>query len=87
MKKCKNCNPFKNYDALVILTRQGCVMTSNDAQLTFAEDAQLYKLNKIIADRTRRRNEEEERIRKNQKAFYELFGFYFKEQEEINHEE
>lgn len=52
MKKCENCNPFENYDALVILTRQGCVMTSDDAQLTFDEDAQLYKLNKSIADRT-----------------------------------
>lgn len=23
MKKCKDCDPFENYDALVILTRQG----------------------------------------------------------------
>lgn len=54
MKKCKDCDPFENYDALVILTRQGVVMTSNDAQLTIDEDAQLYKLNKIIAERTER---------------------------------
>ena len=54
MKKCKDCDPFENYDALVILTRQGLVMTSNDAQLTIDEDAQLYKLNKIIAERTER---------------------------------
>ena len=57
MKKCENCNPFENYDALVILTRQGCVMTSDDAQLTFDEDAHLYKLNKSIADRTRKMEE------------------------------
>lgn len=62
MKKCENCNPFENYDALVILTRQGCVMTSDDAQLTFDEDAQLYKLNKSIADRTRKIHFEYERI-------------------------
>lgn len=57
MKNCENCDPFENYDALVILTRQGCVMTAKDTQLTFGEDAQLYKLNKIIADRTKRMNE------------------------------
>ena len=75
--KCKNCDPFENYDALVILTRQGCVMTSNDAQLTFAEDAQLYKLNKVIADRTRRANEENERARKQWEALSEALGFDF----------
>ncbi|MBS4982487.1 MAG: hypothetical protein KHZ72_14455 [Lachnospiraceae bacterium] len=61
MSKYKNCDPFEYYDALVILTRQGVVMTSNDAQLTFKEDAKLYELNKIIADRTRRMKEEEEK--------------------------
>lgn len=61
MSKCKNCDPFECYDALVILTRQGVVMTSNDAQLTLKEDAKLYELNKIIADRTRRMREEEEK--------------------------
>lgn len=50
--KCENCDPFENYDALVILTRQGCVMTSKDARLTFKEDRELHKLNKIIAERT-----------------------------------
>lgn len=77
MRKCENCDPFEHYDALVILTRQGCVMTSNDAQLTFVEDAQLYKLNKVIADRTRRANEEEERARKQWKALSEALGFEF----------
>ena len=52
MRKCENCDPFENYDALVILTRQGCVMTSKDARLTFKEDRELHKLNKIIAERT-----------------------------------
>ena len=61
MSKCKNCDLFECYDALVILTRQGVVMTSNDAQLTLKEDAKLYELNKIIADRTRRMKEEEEK--------------------------
>lgn len=61
MSKCKNCDSFECYDALVILTRQGVVMTSNDAQLTLKEDAKLYELNKIIADRTRRMKEEEEK--------------------------
>lgn len=75
MKKCKNCDPFENYDALVILTRQGCVMTSNDAQLTFDEDAQLYKLNKIIADRTKRVNEEEERAREQRNILRKTLGF------------
>lgn len=68
MKKCENCDPFENYDALVILTRQGCVMISNDAKLTFDEDMQLYKLNKIIADRTRRVNEAEKKAREQWKA-------------------
>lgn len=57
MKKCEICDPFENYDALVILTRQGVVMTSTDAKLTFAEDAELYRLNKIIAERTKKAND------------------------------
>lgn len=52
MKKCKECDPFENYDALVILTRQGCVMTSTDVKLTFKEDVELHRLNKAIAART-----------------------------------
>lgn len=75
MKKCENCDPFENYDALVILTRQGVVMTSNDAQLTVDEDAQLYKLNKIIADRTKRENEREEKYREQMKILREILGF------------
>lgn len=71
MKKCENCDPFENYDALVILTRQGCVMTSNDAQLTFDEDARLCKLNKSIADRTKRMNEAEKEAREQWKALRE----------------
>ena len=57
MEICEICNPFEKYDALVILTRQGVVMTSNDAQLTFAEDDELYRLNIIIAERTRKVND------------------------------
>ena len=57
MEICEICNPFEKYDALVILTRQGVVMTSNDAQLTFAEDDELYRLNKIIAVRSRKVND------------------------------
>ena len=59
MSKCKDCDPFKNYDALIILTRQGTVMTSNDAKLTFDEDAELYKLGRVIATRTKREEAEE----------------------------
>ena len=59
MKKCETCDPFENYDALVILTRQGVVMTSTDAKLTFAEDDELYRLNKSIAERTERMKREE----------------------------
>lgn len=55
--KCKDCDPFKHYDALVILTRQGNVMTSNDAQLTINEDAELYKIGKIIAARAEKAKE------------------------------
>lgn len=73
MRKCENCDPFENYDALVILTRQGCVMTSKDARLTFDEDAQLYKLNKIIAERTKRANEAEEHYRQSQKELEDFW--------------
>ena len=59
MSKCKDCDPFKNYDALIILTRQGTVMTSNDAKLTYDEDAELYKLGRVIATRTKREEAEE----------------------------
>ena len=48
-------------------------MTSKDARLTFDEDAQLYKLNKIIAERTKRANEVEEHCRRNQKELEEFW--------------
>ncbi|HJB95945.1 MAG TPA: hypothetical protein H9765_10080 [Candidatus Mediterraneibacter intestinigallinarum] len=80
--KCENCDPFENYDALVILTRQGCVMTSKDVRLTFDEDAQLYKLNKIIADRTKRANDENERARKQWGVLSETLGFKFGKEKE-----
>lgn len=54
----KYIDPFEDYDALVILTRQGLVMTSNDAQLTVEEDRTLCRLNKIIAERTERMKNE-----------------------------
>ena len=75
MKKCKDCDPFENYDALVILTRQGVVMTSNDAQLTIDEDAQLYKLNKIIAERTERMTEYKEKYIQQVERNREILGF------------
>lgn len=75
MKKCKDCDPFENYDALVILTRQGGVMTSNDAQLTIDEDAQLYKLNKIIAERTERMTEYKEKYIQQIERNREILGF------------
>lgn len=75
MKKCKDCDPFENYDALVILTRQGLVMTSNDAQLTIDEDAQLYKLNKIIAERTERMTEYKEKYIQQVERNREILGF------------
>ena len=34
-------------------------MTSNDAKLTFDEDAELYKLGRVIATRTKRKEAEE----------------------------
>ena len=34
-------------------------MTSNDAKLTFDEDAELYKLGRVIATRTKREEAEE----------------------------
>ena len=71
MEICEICNPFEKYDALVILTRQGVVMTSNDAQLTFAEDDELYRLNKIIAERTERMKREEKARRA---MFKDLYG-------------
>ena len=70
MKKCEICDPFENYDALVILTRQGVVMTSTDAKLTFAEDDELYRLNKIIAERTERMKSEENQMRALYKDLY-----------------
>lgn len=70
MEICEICDPFENYDALVILTRQGVVMTSNDAKLTFAEDAKLYRLNKIIAERTERMKSEESQRRALYKDLY-----------------
>ena len=77
MRKCKNCDPFENYDALVILTRQGCVMTSKEARITLDEDVQLYKLNKIIADRTKKVNEANESVQKQWKELREYLGFDF----------
>lgn len=74
MEICEICDPFEKYDALVILTRQGCVMTSNDAKLTFVEDAELYKLNKIIAERTERMKREEKARRTMFKDLYERGG-------------
>ena len=78
MRKCKNCDPFENYDALVILTRQGCVMTSKEARITLDEDVQLYKLNKIIANRTKRVNEANESVQKQWKELREYLGFDFR---------
>ena len=68
MSKCKDCDPFKNYDALIILTRQGTVMTSNDAKLTFDEDAELYKLGRVIATRKKKYTEKQnsQKIGKNE---------------------
>lgn len=77
MRKCKNYDPFENYDALVILTRQGCVMTSKETLLTPDEDVQLYKLNKIIADRTKRVNEANESTQEQWKELCEYLGFDF----------
>lgn len=77
MRKCKNCDPFENYDALVILTRQGGVMTSKEARLTLDEDVQLYKLNKIIANRTKRVNEANESVQKQWEELREYLEFDF----------
>lgn len=70
MEICEICDPFEKYDALVILTRQGVVMTSTDAKLTFAEDDELYRLNKIIAERTERMKSEENQMRALYKDLY-----------------
>lgn len=74
MEICEICDPFEKYDALVILTRQGVVMTSTDAKLTFAEDGELYRLNKIIAERTERMKREEKARRAMLKDLYERGG-------------
>lgn len=58
----KYVNPFEEYDALVILTRQGLVMTSNDVQLTIEEDRELQRLNKVIVDRTERMKMDKDRM-------------------------
>lgn len=56
MSRYKDCDPFECYDALVILTRQGIVMTSSDAQLTVDEDAKLCQIGRAIASRTGKEN-------------------------------
>lgn len=50
-------------------------MTSNDAQLTIDEDAQLYKLNKIIAERTERMTEYKEKYIQQIERNREILGF------------
>ncbi len=44
-KVCAEC------DAFIVLTKQGLVLTSDDAKLTFAEDNALYALNKKLIER------------------------------------
>lgn len=42
---------FQYCDAFIILTRQGVVLTSNDARLTFDEDNYLSELNHRLMER------------------------------------
>lgn len=48
---------FEYCDAFVILTRQGVVLTSDDARLTLEEDQYLYELNKRLKERQVKKHE------------------------------
>lgn len=41
----------KESDAFIVLTKQGVVLASDDAKLTFSEDNALYALNKKLIER------------------------------------